>query len=127
MENALRMVIIFVWCMFFGFFSVMGYLDETMTTERKTFILVGLLFALGAYLAFEWFTRSQDSDIAENIKMAKPEDALPTKDDPRSQLDERVLRRLHLYTKDHEQELQAAVAPDSPSKRKKPTVSTKKT
>lgn len=127
MENALRLIIIFVWCMFFGFFSVMGYLDETMTPERKTFILAGLLLGLGAYLAFEWFTRSQESGIAENIKWVKPEEERQSKKEPRSQLDERVLRRLHLYTKDNKQELQAAIAPDPPTKRQKSTVSAKKT
>ena len=125
MENALRMIIIFVWCMFFGFFSVMGYLDETMTSERKTIILVGLLLILTVYLAFEWFTRSHESGITENMKLATPEEEQPTKD-PHSKLDERVLRRLHLYTKDNEQELQAALVSDSPPQRKKPTVSTKK-
>ncbi|MDA0737984.1 MAG: hypothetical protein O2999_02085 [Nitrospirae bacterium] len=126
MENLLRLIIIFVWCMFFGFFSVMGYLDETMTPERKTIILVGLLLVLIAYVAFEWLTRSQESGIAGNIKLANPEEEQPTPKDPRSQLDERVLRRLHLYTKDHEAELQAAIAPDPPPTRKKATVSTKK-
>lgn len=126
MENALRMIIIFVWCMFFGFFSVMGYLDETMTSERKTIILVGLLLVLSAYLAFEWFTRSQESGIAENIKLPKPEEETEPSEELGSKLDERVLRRLHLYTKDNEQEFQAALVSDSPPKRKKPTVSTKK-
>ncbi len=104
----------------------MGYLDETMTTQRKTLILVGLLLILGVYLAFEWFTRSQESGIEENIRLAKPADDQQTSKDPHSKLDERVLRRLHLYTKDHEQELQAALASDPPPKRKKSAVSTKR-
>jgi len=57
--------------MFFGFFSVMGYLDETLTQEKKTMVLVGLLLVLAAYLAFEWFTRSQEPDLTKEELMAK--------------------------------------------------------
>jgi len=126
MENALRMTLIVVWCMFFGFFSVMGYLDETLTQEKKTVILVGLLLVLTAYLAFEWFTRSQGPAITEEELIAENAEEKKVKKDPRSQLDERVLRRLHLYTKDNEQELKAAIPPKPPKKRKKPALSTPK-
>ena len=126
MENALRMTLIVVWCMFFGFFSVMGYLDETLTQEKKTVILVGLLLVLAAYLAFEWFTRSQEPAITEEELIAENAEEKKVKEDPRSQLDERVLRRLHLYTKDNEQELKAAITPKPPKKRKKPALSTPK-
>lgn len=51
MENALRFVIVFLWCMCFGFFGVMGYLDDTVTTSP---ILAGLLAALVVYCAIEW-------------------------------------------------------------------------
>jgi len=71
MENVLRMTLIVVWCMFFGFFSVMGYLDETLTQEKKTVILVGLLLVLATYLAFEWFTRSQEPATTEEELMAE--------------------------------------------------------
>ncbi len=54
MENALRLVIIFLWCVCFGFFSVMGYLDDTMTAQKTTAILAGLLAGLGVYGAIEW-------------------------------------------------------------------------
>ncbi len=60
MEHALRFVIIFLWCVCFGFFSVMGYLDDTMTTQKSTVILVGLLASLGVYCAIEWFTRRKE-------------------------------------------------------------------
>ncbi len=126
MENVLRMTLIVVWCMFFGFFSVMGYLDETLTQEKKTVILVGLLLVLAAYLAFEWFTRSQEPDMTKEKLMAENVEEKKAKKDPRSQLDERVLRRLHLYTKDNEQELKAAVVSDPPKKRKNPALSTPK-
>ena len=51
MENALRFVIVFLWCVCFGFFSVMGYLDDAMATSP---ILAGLLAALVVYCAIEW-------------------------------------------------------------------------
>ncbi len=124
METLLRMTIIFVWCMFFGFFSVMGYLDETMTAQKKTVILVGLLLILTAYLAFEWVTRSKGPDLAEEELFAEDTENEQAGDAPRSQLDERVLRRLHLYTKDNEQELQAALA--THPRRKSPALSTPK-
>ena len=54
MENALRFVIVFLWCVCFGFFSVMGYLDDTMTAQKSTAIVVGLLAGLGVYGAIEW-------------------------------------------------------------------------
>lgn len=126
MESALRLTIIFVWSMFFGFFSVIGYLDETMTSQRKSLILVGLLMALAVYLTFEWFTRSKEVSIPATDVVAEEEEEILIKEEPKSQLDERVLRRLHLYTKDHEQELQAAVTPNPPKKRKKPQLSTSK-
>ncbi len=51
MENALRFVIVFLWCVCFGFFSVMGYLDDTVATSP---VLAGLLAALVVYCAIEW-------------------------------------------------------------------------
>lgn len=126
MENALRMTLIFVWCMFFGFFSLMGYLDETLTAEKKTVILVGLLLILTAYLAFEWFTRNREPDITEEELIAEYEGGNTVKEDPNSKLDERVLRRLQLYTKDNKEDLQAALKPDPPKTRKQPTLSTQK-
>ena len=54
MEHALRYVIVFLWCVGFGFFSVMGYLDDTMTAQKTTAILAGLLAGLGVYGAIEW-------------------------------------------------------------------------
>lgn len=51
MENTLRFVIVFLWCVCFGFFSVMGYLDDAMATSP---ILAGLLAALVVYCAIEW-------------------------------------------------------------------------
>ena len=123
MENALRITIIFVWCMFFGFFSVMGYLDETMTSQRKALILVGLILVLTIYLAFEWFTRTEEKDIPEAMPRMANNEPLLENEGSSAQLDERVLRRLHLYTKDNEKELQAALTPEPPKKRKKPALS----
>ena len=60
MENALRFVIVFLWCVCFGFFSVMGYLDDTMATSP---ILAGLLASLGVYCAIEWFTKKGGRSI----------------------------------------------------------------
>ena len=54
MENVLRYVIVFLWCVGFGFFSVMGYLDDTTTGQKSTAILAGLLVGLGVYGAIEW-------------------------------------------------------------------------
>ena len=54
MEHALRFVIVFLWCVCFGFFSVMGYLDDTMTSQKLTAILAGLLAGAGVYCAIEW-------------------------------------------------------------------------
>ena len=54
MENALRFVIVFLWCVCFGFFSVMGYLDDATTGQKSTAILAGLLAGLGVYGAIEW-------------------------------------------------------------------------
>lgn len=54
MEKVLRFVIVFLWCVCFGFFSVMGYLDDTMSTAP---ILAGLLAALVVYCAIEWATK----------------------------------------------------------------------
>ncbi len=56
MENALRYVIVFLWCVGFGFFSVMGYLDDTMMTSP---ILAGLLAALVVYCAIEWSAKKK--------------------------------------------------------------------
>ncbi len=59
MEDALRFVIVFLWCVCFGFFSVMGYLDDTMTAQKITASLVGLLAGLGVYCAIEWSTKNK--------------------------------------------------------------------
>lgn len=60
MENALRFVIVFLWCVCFGFFSVMGYLDDTMVTSP---ILAGLMAALVVYCAIEWSTKKRVQSI----------------------------------------------------------------
>ena len=54
MEHVLRFVIVFLWCVCFGFFSVMGYLDDTTSTAP---VLTGLLVALAVYCALEWSTK----------------------------------------------------------------------
>ena len=59
MEQAFRFVIVFLWCVCFGFFSVMGYLDDTMTTRKTTPLLVWLLAGLGVYCAIEWSTKNK--------------------------------------------------------------------
>jgi hypothetical protein len=123
MENALRITIIFVWCMFFGFFSVMGYLDETMTSQRKTLILVGLILVLTIYLAFEWFTRTEEGSVPEETLIVAKNEPLLENDSQSVQLDERMLRRLHLYTKDNEKELKTALTPEPPKKPKKHALS----
>ena len=60
MENALRFVIVFLWCVCFGFFSVMGYLDDAMVTSP---ILAGLMAALVVYCAIEWSTKKRIQSI----------------------------------------------------------------
>ena len=60
MENVLRFVIVFLWCVCFGFFSVMGYLDDAMVTSP---ILAGLMAALVVYCAIEWFTKKGGQSI----------------------------------------------------------------
>jgi len=57
MENALRYVIVFLWCVGFGFFSVLGYLGDPMTAQKSTAILAGLLAGLGIYGAIEWLPK----------------------------------------------------------------------
>ncbi len=59
MEDTLRFVIVFSWCVCFGFFSVMSYLDDTMSAQKTTSILVGLLVCLGVYGAIEWGTKKK--------------------------------------------------------------------
>ena len=54
MERALRYVIVFLWCVGFGFFSVLGYLGDPMTAQKSTAVLAGLLVGLGVYGAIEW-------------------------------------------------------------------------
>ena len=56
MENVLRFMIVFLWCVCFGFFGVMGYLDDTMVTSP---ILAGLMAALVVYCAIEWSTKKR--------------------------------------------------------------------
>ena len=56
MENVLRFVIVFLWCVCFGFFGVMGYLDDSMATSP---ILAGLMAALVVYCAIEWSTKKR--------------------------------------------------------------------
>lgn len=60
MENVLRFVIVFLWCVCFGFFSVMGYLDDAMVTSP---ILAGLMAALVVYCAIEWSTKKRVQSI----------------------------------------------------------------
>ena len=60
MENVLRFVIVFLWCVCFGFFSVMGYLDDAMVTSP---ILAGLMAALVVYCAIEWSTKKRGQAI----------------------------------------------------------------
>ena len=60
MENVLRFVIVFLWCVCFGFFGVMGYLDDAMVTSP---ILAGLLASLVVYCAIEWFTKKGGPSI----------------------------------------------------------------
>ena len=49
-------MIVFLWCVCFGFFGVMGYLDDTMVTSP---ILAGLMAALVVYCAIEWSTKKR--------------------------------------------------------------------
>ncbi len=60
MENVLRFVIVFLWCVCFGFFGVMGYLDDAMVTSP---ILAGLMAALVVYCAIEWSTKKRVQSI----------------------------------------------------------------
>lgn len=101
----------------------MGYLDETMTSQRKSLILAGLVAVLAIYLAFEWFTRTEEKGAPEEILQAGKNEPLLEKDGPGTQLDERVLRRLHLYTKDNEKELKAALSSQPAKKQKTPALS----
>ncbi len=54
MEHVLRFVLVFLWCVCFGFFSVRGYLDDTTSTGP---VLAGLLAALVVYCVIEWSTK----------------------------------------------------------------------
>ncbi len=69
MENVLRFVIVFLWCVCFGFFSVMGYLDDTISTSP---ILAGLLTALVVYCAIEWSTKKGRLSTWGSIKKRFP-------------------------------------------------------
>ena len=59
MEKNFRLVIIFVWCVVFGFFSVTSYINDAVTIQRKITIMAGLIFILGVYLTIKWYTRSK--------------------------------------------------------------------
>lgn len=59
MVTVFRFVMIFVWCVAFGFFSVTSYINDAVTIEKKITIMAGLILLLGIYLAIEWYTRSQ--------------------------------------------------------------------
>ena len=68
MGTVFRFVIIFVWCVVFGFFSVTSYINDAVTIQKKITIMAGLIFILGVYLAIEWYTRSRtpDARLARN-------------------------------------------------------------
>ena len=85
MENTLRNLVLFVWSVLFGFFSLTAYLDDTMASSTKIFIVVGLLVILAAYLAFELYTRQ--TNAPSPLDKIKPIPPIPA--------DDRVLRRLH--------------------------------
>jgi len=83
MENTLRIIVLFVWSFFFGFFSWTAYLDDTMASSHKIMIVVGLLVILVAYLGIELYTRKTHSPSPlEKVH-------------PPTSADERILRRLH--------------------------------
>ena len=83
MENTLRIVVVFVWSFFFGFYSWTAYLDDTMTSSSKIMILGGLLVVLAAYLAIELYThKTKSPSPLEKVH-------------PPISADERILRRLH--------------------------------
>ena len=72
MEHAIRFVIVFLWCVAFGFFSVMGYLDDTMTAQKSTAILAGLLAGLGVYGAIEWHSKIKGLPRSRGLETTTP-------------------------------------------------------
>ncbi len=72
MEHALRFVIVFLWCVCFGFFSVMSYLDDATTGQKSTAILAGLLAGLGVYGAIEWRPKIKGLSIRAGRNALRP-------------------------------------------------------
>ena len=109
MENTLRIIVLFVWSVFFGFFSWTAYLDDTIASSNKIMIVAGLLGILVVYLAIELYTRKTGSPSPlEKVH-------------PPTSADERILRRLHATT-----EGRGSTEPSAPLKPRPTTISSAK-
>lgn len=74
MKKVFRFVIIFAWCVAFGFFAVTSYINDAVTVQKKITIMVGLIVVLGVYLIIEWYVRSTSPHATLARKKSKNRD-----------------------------------------------------
>lgn len=74
MKLVFRFVMIFVWCVAFGFFSVTSYINDAVTVQKKITIMVGLIVILGVYLIIEWYVMSKTPHATLARKKSKNRD-----------------------------------------------------
>ena len=74
MKKVFRLVIIFAWCVAFGFFAVTSYINDAVTVQKKTTSMVGLIVILGIYLIIEWYVRSTSPHAPPARKESKNRD-----------------------------------------------------
>lgn len=74
MKKVFRFVIIFAWCVAFGFFAVTSYINDAVTVQKKITIMVGLIVVFGIYLIIEWYVRSTSPHATLARKKSKNRD-----------------------------------------------------
>ena len=74
MKKVFRFVIIFAWCVAFGFFAVTSYINDAVTVHKKITSMVGLIVILGVYLIIEWYVRSTPPHAPPARKESKNRD-----------------------------------------------------
>lgn len=74
MKKIIRFVIIFAWCVAFGFFAVTSYINDAVTVHKKITSMVGLIVILGIYLIIEWYVRSTQPHAPPARKESKTRD-----------------------------------------------------
>ena len=74
MKKIIRFVIIFAWCVAFGFFAVTSYINDAVTVQKKITSMVGLIVILGICLIIEWYVRSTPPHAPPARKESKTRD-----------------------------------------------------